>query len=58
MARFPLRFPHGADLAPPFLSGQRFGAREAPMPRIFDMDDRARLPWRFHGRGLRLRAGA
>jgi hypothetical protein len=21
----------------------------SPMTRIFDMDDRARLPWRFHG---------
>jgi len=28
------------------------------MIRVFDMDDRARLPWRFFGRGLGRRAGA
>jgi len=28
------------------------------MTRFFDMDDRARLPWRFFGRGLGRRAGA
>jgi hypothetical protein len=27
-----------------------FGARERAMGRLFDMDDRARLPWRFFGR--------
>jgi len=26
------------------------------MKRIFDMDDRARLPWRFHGEALALLA--
>ena len=30
----------------------------AQMRRIFDMDDRARLPWRFHGRAIGLFAGA
>jgi hypothetical protein len=29
----------------------------APMTRFFDMDDHARLPWRFH-HGLRRAAGA
>jgi len=24
------------------------------MTRLFDMDDHARLPWRFYGHGLRL----
>jgi hypothetical protein len=28
------------------------------MTRLFDMDDHARLPWRFYGHGLRLAAGA
>jgi len=27
------------------------------MRRIFDMDDRARLPWRFHGQAIGLFAG-
>ncbi|MBC56857.1 MAG: hypothetical protein CL814_07975 [Confluentimicrobium sp.] len=27
------------------------------MKRIFDMDDRARLPWRFFGATLTVRAG-
>jgi len=26
------------------------------MKRIFDMDDRARLPWRFHGEALAILA--
>jgi hypothetical protein len=28
------------------------------MMRFFDMDDRARLPWRFHGLGCAQRAVA
>jgi hypothetical protein len=28
------------------------------MKRIFDMDDRARLPWRFYGELLDLRAAS
>jgi len=28
------------------------------MTRLIDMDDHARLPWRFHGRRLRRAAGA
>jgi len=27
------------------------------MKRVIDMDDRARLPWRFHGAALALYAG-
>jgi hypothetical protein len=42
----------------PRLSRRRFAARQAPMRRVFDIDDRVRLPWRFHGRDLSLFAGA
>ncbi|MDQ7079929.1 MAG: hypothetical protein Q9M41_04595 [Paracoccaceae bacterium] len=31
-------------------------ATPQPMKRIFDMDDRARLPWRFHGEALAILA--
>lgn len=40
------------------LWGVRFGRIEAAMTAFLDIDDRARLPWRFFGRGLRLRSGA
>jgi hypothetical protein len=36
----------------------RFARISAAMTRLIDMDDHARLPWRFFGRGLRLAAGA
>jgi hypothetical protein len=32
------------------LPGHGIGARHAAMKRVFDMDDRARMPWRFFGR--------
>ena len=31
---------------------------EPAMTRLFDMDDHARLPWRFYGQRLRLACGA
>jgi hypothetical protein len=34
------------------LRGARRGRIERSMTRIFDMDDRARLPWRFFGASL------
>jgi hypothetical protein len=36
----------------------RFGRISRRMTRLFDMDDHARLPWRFYGQRLRLAAGA
>ncbi|MGL4279296.1 MAG: hypothetical protein ACRCS0_02930 [Albidovulum sp.] len=33
-----------------------FGRIKPPMKRIFDMDDRARLPWRFYGESLSILA--
>lgn len=30
----------------------RFGSNPPGMQVVFDMDDRARLPWRFHRRGF------
>ncbi len=42
----------GTPLAAPSASRYTLG----PMKRIFDMDDRARLPWRFHGERLALLA--
>jgi hypothetical protein len=41
------------------LTGLRDGARgciSCAMKRIFDMDDRARLPWRFYGESLSILA--
>lgn len=32
------------------------GVKPRPMIRYFDMDDRARLPWRFFGESLSLPA--
>jgi hypothetical protein len=32
-----------------------FARKCAAMTRYFDMDDRARLPWRFHAQALSLR---
>jgi hypothetical protein len=37
---------------------RRFARIWAGMTRLFDMDDHARLPWRFFAKGLRLAAGA
>jgi len=38
------------------LRGGGFGRITAAMMRFFDMDDRKRLPWRFHGAAVSLRA--
>jgi hypothetical protein len=40
------------------LPARRFGRIWARMTRLFDMDDHARLPWRFFGQRLRLACGA
>ena len=40
------------------LPAPRFGRIALRMTRLFDMDDHARLPWRFYGQRLRLAAGA
>jgi hypothetical protein len=40
------------------LAGRTNRAYLTVMTRLFDMDDHARLPWRFFGQRLRLAAGA
>ena len=44
----------GSEPPPAACRAADCGSREAAMRRVFDMDDRARLPWRFHGRALGL----
>jgi hypothetical protein len=43
-------------VAPPPLDRARLTQYLQGMIRIFDMDDRARLPWRFFGAALAVRA--
>jgi len=52
---WPYRFKKMASSA--YLASERDREYLGPMNRIFDMDDRARLPWRFYGARRSVRAG-